>query len=535
MQETPNISNDSRIKNFVFTQKRVFKDSFIPSEENNYYPKSLHPRRLVFYALTALVVKFIVITIIILYPLGAWLTPDILSVESKRIIQLTNQIRKSNGLPELVDNTNLTASATQKVQDMLINQYFAHIGPDQTGLVKWLNENNYQFNTAGENLAMGFMTAEDVVNAWVKSPTHYANLIDPSYKEIGVAMTSGYYNKIDTTLAAQHFASPKKEILNENNKVEISAQTINKNVESFVTIVPAGNDIEKNINDTVIEKLNLEKIQTEQLPKTQPSSYEPYIIFPKNNDLINNLYSDFIVFSPEDSQLIFRVNNKTQTPAIIQEGKYVQAQLVLKTGENSVRVIAKNKQGISISSKETKVFVDDKTPAYNRPETYVKLTSPVGQKQTILEVQIVSDEKLKSAEVEVGNYHVNLQKNGGDNVWRGSLIIYDRYAKDFFNPVILPTAKFTDLAGNTTITDIDWKNIQPVKTSFLDQYFFIKAQENTTAKPIINFANNYYKVLLGVFIIALQLNIFVKIKHQQPVAIINAVAIIGLLIWLIII
>lgn len=59
-------------------------------------------------------------------------------------------------------------SANQKVQDMLIHQYFAHIGPDQAGLTKWLNDNQYQYNSAGENLAMGFMSAEDIVNAWIK-------------------------------------------------------------------------------------------------------------------------------------------------------------------------------------------------------------------------------------------------------------------------------------------------------------------------------------------------------------------------------
>lgn len=533
MQEEPNFSNNSRIKDFVSSQKRVLKDSFIPSEDNNYYPKSLHPRRLAFYALTALVIKFIVISIIILYPLGAWLTPDILLTESKRIVQLTNQIRQSNGLPNLTDNVNLSASAGQKVQDMLVNQYFAHIGPDQVGLIKWLNNNNYQFSSAGENLAMGFMTAEDVVNAWVKSPTHYANLVDPSYKEIGVAMTSGYYNNIDTTLVAQHFATPRQqEPIKTVN--DLKTQTIEKNTESTVTLVPAGNSIETAIIPAV-ESKPIQQSANNNYVAPSPSDYEPYIISPKNGAYVNSRNTDFIVFSPEKSILSFRVNNQTQTPSVIEEGKYKQTQLQLISGENYIRAIAKNNQGISIRSKEVKVFVDDNTPIYNRPETYVKLTSPTGQKQTILEVQITSDEKLKSAEVEVGNYHINLQATNDEKVWHGSLIIYDRYAKDFFNPVILPTAKFTDLAGNTTITDIDWKNIEPVKTSFLDQYFFIKAQENTTAKPIINFANNYYKVLLGVFIIALQLSIFIKIKHQQPVAIVNAVAIIGLLIWLIII
>ena len=533
MENTSNNSQKLNLKTMFLKFKAALKDLFIPSEHNGYYPQSLHPRRLAFYALTALVVKLIVIAIVILYPLGAWLTPDILTVESKKIIELTNQIRQSNGLPALTENTSLDASATQKIQDMLVNQYFAHISPNQTGLQKWLSNNNYEFNSAGENLAMGFMTAEDVVNAWVKSPTHYANLIDPSYKEIGVAMTSGYFNNIDTTLAAQHFGSPKHLSINNPNK-QLKATAIEKQPETTVTIVPAGVEITSSSTPIIEKTIEI----TSAIATTTPAKtngFEPYIISPKNNERLNNRTANFIVFTPETSQISFKVNNEIQSPTSIEDGQYHQAQVLLNEGENTVRTIAKNHQGISIRSKEIKVVVDDKTPTYNRPETFVKLSSPVGQKQTILEVQLVSDEELTAVEVEVGNYHVTLQKTSDAKVWHGSLIIYDRYAKDFFNPVILPTAKFTDLAGNTTITDIDWDKIQPIKTSFLDQYFFIKAQENNTAKPIMNFANNYYKILLGIFIIALQLNIFIKIKHQQPVAIINAIAIIGLLIWLMII
>lgn len=525
------IKND--ILDMFDQNKPDLNNLFIPSEQNNYYPTSLHPKRLAFYAISALIIKLIVIAIIILYPIGAWLTPDILNNESKKIVSLTNQIRLSNGLNTLTENSNLTMSANQKVQDMLIHQYFAHIGPDQAGLTKWLNDNQYQYNSAGENLAMGFMSAEDIVNAWIKSPTHYANLIDPGYKEIGVAMTSGYFKNIDTTLAAQHFGAPQANTFKPVTTPTVKKESNNKQQlnESSVTIIPAGSNITNTIastadNKTVIDNKNM--VQT-------TSTYEPIIVMPKNNEVLNTPDAMIIVFTPEKSSVTFNVNNQIQTPAIDTEGQYHRGQIILKEGKNVVRSIAKNSQGISIRSKEINLIVDSQTPIYNRPETFVKLSTPTGQKQTILEAQITSDEPLTTAEVTVGNYRMNLQKGATDQVWHGSLIIYDRYAKDFFNPVILPTAKFTDIAGNTTVTDIDWDKIQPIKTSFLDQYFFIKAQENSSADSIINFSNTYYKVMLVIFIIILQLNIFIKIKHQQPVAIVNAIAVIGLLIWLLLI
>jgi hypothetical protein len=530
MELLPNNNQPNKQNNNLTDKTKQLKLFFIPSEENNYYPHSLNPKRLFFYGVVALIIKLIVIAIIVLYPLGAWLTPDILTNESKKIIELTNQIRLSNGISPLVENNSLDNSANQKVQDMLINQYFAHIGPDQTGLIKWLSKNNYKYTNAGENLAMGFMTAEDVVNAWVKSPTHYANLIDSSYQQIGVAMASGYFNNVDTTLAAQHFAQPKTIKQNE----DALETTINNSTskQTAITIVPAG----ANINEIALNKETAITMLSEPTNNQLPTmAYEPIIVSPKNNSRVNSRDLMFIIFTPEKTHLSFKVNDTWQAPITEEDGQYYQASLLLAEGQNRIRVIATNSQNISLRSKEVIVFVDSQTPSYDRLQTYVKLTSPVGQKQTVMEAQITSPESLASAEVTVGNYHLNLLSTADNKTWRGSLIIYDRYARDFFNPVILPTAKFTDLAGNTTVVDIDWKEIQPIRSSFLDQYLFIKAQENSSAKPIIGFANNYYRIMLGLIIIALQLNIFIKIKHQQPVAIINAVAVIGLLIWLLLI
>jgi len=57
-------------------------------------------------------------------------------------------------------------------------------------------------------LAIGFAGAEEVVGAWTNSKTHYANLIDPDFSEIGVGMVAGMYNNNETTLIAQYFAHP---------------------------------------------------------------------------------------------------------------------------------------------------------------------------------------------------------------------------------------------------------------------------------------------------------------------------------------
>jgi uncharacterized protein YkwD len=190
------------------------KDYFIPNKGNNYKPHALSPKRLAFYAFFAILVKSIVIITAIALPITAWLTPDILQEQSRKIVALTNEIRGDLSVNKLNENEILSQAAYKKAEDMFNKQYFSHIGPDKKGLTDWLGEVKYDYKAAGENLAMGFASAEDVVNGWIRSKTHYANIIDPSYKEIGVAMLSGTYNNQDSTLVAQYFGlqrSPDEE------------------------------------------------------------------------------------------------------------------------------------------------------------------------------------------------------------------------------------------------------------------------------------------------------------------------------------
>jgi len=183
------------------------KDLFIPHAGNNYRPQALHPKRLLFHAASAVLIKIILIGAIIILPMEAWLTPDILFEQGRKIISLTNEIRKNLNLVTLAESNLLTQAAANKAQDMLLNQYFSHTGPDNKTLADWLSGVKYNYSAAGENLAMGFSGPEEVVNGWSRSQTHYRNMTDPDYTQIGVGMTSGPYNQVDTTLVAQYFAA----------------------------------------------------------------------------------------------------------------------------------------------------------------------------------------------------------------------------------------------------------------------------------------------------------------------------------------
>lgn len=195
------------------------KDLFIPHVGNNFKPTALAPKRLAFHAVSAIAIKLVVAFFIVTFPIEAWLAPDTFAEQAKKIIALTNQTRAALGLNILKENTKLDQAAYAKTQDMLFYQYFAHISPSNKSLTSWLGEFNYSYQTAGENLAMGFSDANDVMTGWKNSETHYANLVDPDFTEIGVGMNSGMYNKVGTTFIAQMFGKP---ILTEEPRNTIS-------------------------------------------------------------------------------------------------------------------------------------------------------------------------------------------------------------------------------------------------------------------------------------------------------------------------
>ncbi|MCX5903051.1 MAG: CAP domain-containing protein, partial [Proteobacteria bacterium] len=105
-----------------------------------------------------------------------------------------NKLRNTLSARVLLENAQLNNAAYDKVQDMFVSQYFAHISPKGLDLAYWLKQVGYNYVVAGENLAMGFNNSEEVMAAWEKSPTHYDNLVDSNFSEIGVSFAGDIFN-----------------------------------------------------------------------------------------------------------------------------------------------------------------------------------------------------------------------------------------------------------------------------------------------------------------------------------------------------
>ncbi|MCH5193810.1 MAG: serine protease [Oscillospiraceae bacterium] len=112
----------------------------------------------------------------------------------KKVVELVNVERAKYGLSALTLNTELSAVARAKSQDMKDKQYFSHTSPTYGSPFDMMKSFGISYKTAGENIAMGYRTPEAVVEGWMNSEGHRANILNSSFKEIGVGhVVSGNY------------------------------------------------------------------------------------------------------------------------------------------------------------------------------------------------------------------------------------------------------------------------------------------------------------------------------------------------------
>lgn len=107
----------------------------------------------------------------------------------QEVLRLTNEFRQRNGLKPLVIDQSLDRAADQHSKNMAMQDFFAHTGKDSSRPVDRAQKAGYESGFVGENIAAGYRTAAEVVQGWINSPGHKANMLNPQYNEIGI----GYY------------------------------------------------------------------------------------------------------------------------------------------------------------------------------------------------------------------------------------------------------------------------------------------------------------------------------------------------------
>lgn len=208
---------------------------FTPHHTNNHRAKVLHIDALLTY-----------VFLFALFNLGTKMLhraiPDVLGyatdIHVEQLLAGTNAQRTAAGLSALTLNQKLSVAAANKAADMFAKGYWAHNSP--TGATPWefISGAGYKYTVAGENLAKNFGNSQGVVDAWMASPTHRANIVKSSYREVGFAVVNGVLNGEETTLVVQMFGTAPGGALGAAAPSPVAVKPVEVPVEAAVAEVP---------------------------------------------------------------------------------------------------------------------------------------------------------------------------------------------------------------------------------------------------------------------------------------------------------
>jgi uncharacterized YkwD family protein len=108
-----------------------------------------------------------------------------------QVVQIVNQERAKQGLRALTHRADLKAVAHKKAEDMINSNYFSHTSPNYGSPFQMMKTFGINYTTAGENIAKGQKTPQEVMNAWMNSSGHRANILKADFDTIGVGFYHG--------------------------------------------------------------------------------------------------------------------------------------------------------------------------------------------------------------------------------------------------------------------------------------------------------------------------------------------------------
>lgn len=240
---------------------------FLPHENNNYRAKLLHQKTLFFVVIFIFCATFLLSSLRLNFPSVLGVSADI---SSQKLLILVNQKREENGLPPLILNEKLSSAAINKAKDMFTKNYWAHDSPDGETPWVFIKTAGYNYVYAGENLARGFDNTDSIVNAWMASAKHKANLLSPNYRDVGFAIKEGKLSGEDTVLVVQELGGQSLEpfAYNPPNNSVKAVSTLSSNnysvKSSFISPLSVSSFINKTILYIFIAVLVLDMVVVER-------------------------------------------------------------------------------------------------------------------------------------------------------------------------------------------------------------------------------------------------------------------------------
>jgi len=233
---------------------------FIPNKKNKFHPAALRTTGLIIFLaiFLAIPLTYNIITARQFRVLG-YAT----NVNVNDLFNLGNQERTNAGLTALSLNGELSSAAFAKANDMITDNYWAHVAPDGTTPWNFISNAGYQYTAAGENLAKDFNTSSGIISGWMGSQTHKDNVLNSTYQDVGYAVVNGVLGGSETTLVVAMYglqAQPNVAVITTPESTSTSQSTNTVTTTAPVSQTP----------NTVSAQENIVPIDTETTAAAQP-------------------------------------------------------------------------------------------------------------------------------------------------------------------------------------------------------------------------------------------------------------------------
>src|SRR3954452_13212449 len=129
-----------------------------------------------------------VVALALSLPLLAFDTSRDGAMSAEALADAMNRERAAAGLAPLRLNERLCEAADDRMHDMFAKHYFEHVSPDGVDPFTWAERRGYDYRAIGENLAVGYRHPSDVVDGWMHSDGHRANILGRDYADVGIAV-----------------------------------------------------------------------------------------------------------------------------------------------------------------------------------------------------------------------------------------------------------------------------------------------------------------------------------------------------------
>ena len=199
---------------------------------------------------------------------------------------------ETKSLPALLESDKLDIIAMERLDDMFEKQYFEHVSPIGASASSIAEDIGYGFISIGENIALGnFKDDKALVQAWMDSPEHRANILKDDYTELGIAVKKDVYEEKETWIGVQIFARPLSSCpqVDQNLKTEIE-----KVKEQITTLENSASSLRK------------------QIENMSPKNRKDIKIYNGKIDEYNNLVKEINTLINTQKRLISKYNNQIE-------------------------------------------------------------------------------------------------------------------------------------------------------------------------------------------------------------------------------